>query len=674
LQAKIEEAEKLSEVDYIEATWTNLQNILIEAKIINENDDVTQQEVDAALEKLLQVIKDFQEKPEAIDKTDLQVAIEEAEKPEEADYTEETWTNLQNALSEAKLINEKADVTQQEVDDALENLLQAIGDLQEKPEPSDKTGLQVAIEEAEQQKESDYLESTWTNLQGVLGEAKIINENDGATQEEVDNIVEELLQAIEDLQKKTVPTDKTKLQEKIAKADELEETDYLESTWMNLQSVLKKAKSIDAKEDASQKEVDDILEDLSQAIKDLQGKTVLTDKKELQAKIEETKKLVEAEYIEETWVELQSALEEAILVESKADVSQKEVNDALEELLQAIKGLQEKPEPIDKAELQAKIEEAEKLAEEDYTEETWEDLQNALEEAILVEAKADASQKEVNDALEELLQAIKGLQEKPEPIDKAELQAKIEEAEKLTEAEYTEETWEDLQSMLGAAKAINAKDDATQEEVDSVLLKLTNAIQGLEVRTATTSEEVDKTKLRTKIQEVEQLVEAEYTTITWRTLEGVLVKAKTIEAKEDATQKEVDDVVVELEQSVHSLIGSNANSSGDGNDIGSSNNTDDSNDTSGDNTNDANSTDDNNNANAGNNSGGGNDSNGGNNSNRGNNSNNANNSGNSRESETVRTGDAQNTIMMLLIMIASGAVVMILLLKRRKAKEQEGKG
>ncbi len=63
--------------------------------------------------------------------------------------------------------------------------------------------------------------------------------------------------------------------------------------------------------------------------------------------------------------------------------------------------------------------------------------------------------------------------------DKADLKQKIGEAEGKKEADYTADSYKALQDKLAAAKAIEAKADATQAEVDAAKQALTEAIAGL---------------------------------------------------------------------------------------------------------------------------------------------------------------------------------------------------
>ena len=73
----------------------------------------------------------------------------------------------------------------------------------------------------------------------------------------------------------------------------------------------------------------------------------------------------------------------------------------------------------------------------------------------------------------------------PEPVDKTELNAAIDAAEALAEAEYTVDTWAVFASALAAAQEVSADDEATQDAVDTALNELESAIAGLEAASAT---------------------------------------------------------------------------------------------------------------------------------------------------------------------------------------------
>ena len=74
----------------------------------------------------------------------------------------------------------------------------------------------------------------------------------------------------------------------------------------------------------------------------------------------------------------------------------------------------------------------------------------------------------------------------PHVIVKSNLSAQIEAAEQITNIGYSEETWTALQNALAAANAIVAKDDVTQEEVDTAENALKKAMDELHIHSCTT--------------------------------------------------------------------------------------------------------------------------------------------------------------------------------------------
>lgn len=133
-----------------------------------------------------------------VNKDDLQKQIDAAKKLEESSYTEETWSKLEEALKAAEEVNADQTATQDEVDKAASDLEAAIKGL-ELFEPADKTALQKQIEEAEDRNENYYTADTWTKLQEALTSAKTVNDNDSASQAEVDEATSALEAALKAL-------------------------------------------------------------------------------------------------------------------------------------------------------------------------------------------------------------------------------------------------------------------------------------------------------------------------------------------------------------------------------------------------------------------------------------------------------------------------------------------
>ena len=132
---------------------------------------------------------------------------------------------------------------------------------------------------------------------------------------------------------------------------------------------------------------------------------------------------------------------------------------------------------VDKAALQKAIDDAAKLAEDDYTAETWAPFEAALASAQDVLGNEEATQEQVDDALKALNDARAALAEKPAvpAVNKAELQKAVDEAAALKAEDYTAGSWEPFEAALDDAREVLADDDATQDQVNDALAALTDA-------------------------------------------------------------------------------------------------------------------------------------------------------------------------------------------------------
>ncbi|WP_141336859.1 S-layer homology domain-containing protein, partial [Brevibacillus formosus] len=222
------------------------------------------------------------------------------------------------------------------------------------------------------------------------------------------------------------------------------------------------------------------------------------DKTKLQAKADEIKaeNLKEEEYTSASWAELKQALEKADAVLADPNATQQEVDEALSALKKAREGLKKPSVPtptptptVDKSKLQAKADEiqSENLTGEDYTSESWEELQKALRKADAILADPNATQEEVDKALSALKKAREGLKKPDEPtptptVDKSKLQARVDEIddEDLDEDDYTSSSWRKLEKALKRANDVLEDPDATQDEVDEALAELKKARRDLE--------------------------------------------------------------------------------------------------------------------------------------------------------------------------------------------------
>lgn len=136
-----------------------------------------------------------------VDKTALQSKVDEvnAKGYAEADYTADSWSAFQSALSTASTVLANADATQTEVDEALSALNTAEAGLTAAVKV-DKTALNEAIEKAEALTADGYTADSWSALQSALSAAKEVQASESAAQDEVDSAAAALNEAISKLE------------------------------------------------------------------------------------------------------------------------------------------------------------------------------------------------------------------------------------------------------------------------------------------------------------------------------------------------------------------------------------------------------------------------------------------------------------------------------------------
>lgn len=114
-------------------------------------------------------------------------------------------------------------------------------------------------------------------------------------------------------------------------------------------------------------------------------------------------------------VKIWKNLLEAIIVNKDSNATQEQVDKALKTLDDAIKGLKA---PSDTSELETVIDKANKLDASKYTEKSWNALQNAIDAGNKVLENKDATQEEINAAVDAINNAIDKLEVKPVDPDK----------------------------------------------------------------------------------------------------------------------------------------------------------------------------------------------------------------------------------------------------------------
>lgn len=214
---------------YTPNSWVAFAEALANAKAIDS--EAEQDTVDAALTALNEAMGALIERANF---DALNNAIETAKSKVKANYTDASWEVLEDMLAKAEAID--ANASQEEVNLAAYKLEQAIELLVLK---ADLSALNEAIALAESKNADLYTSATWTELEGALANARLLDEN--SSPEDVANATVALNEAIAKLVEKA---DLAELNNAIASANELNKDDYIQSTWEALQEALGAAQGL----------------------------------------------------------------------------------------------------------------------------------------------------------------------------------------------------------------------------------------------------------------------------------------------------------------------------------------------------------------------------------------------------------------------------------------------
>jgi hypothetical protein len=279
---------------------------------------------------------------EPVDKTALDAAITAANTKVEADYTPNSWSAFQSALTTAQAVADNTSATQEQVTNAENALTGAIDALVPR---ADKTALTAAVASAAAYTESEYTPESWQTLTTALTAAQDVLADDEATAGEVASAVSAINAAIAGLAAQTppeVPIDKTALDAAITAANEKVEADYTPNSWSALQSALTTAQAVTDNDSATQEQATNAANALTAATDALVPRA---DKTALTEAITAASALRQADYTSSSWTAFANALTAAQSVLGNDDAAQTAVNTAAANLTAAKNALVSVPPP-----------------------------------------------------------------------------------------------------------------------------------------------------------------------------------------------------------------------------------------------------------------------------------------------------------------------------------------
>ncbi|EGO9069312.1 TPA: hypothetical protein ACNHS6_002805 [Enterococcus faecalis] len=345
-----------------------------------------------------------------------------------------------------------------------------------------------------------------------------------------------------DPQPPVVIVDYQVLERLVENAEGLPASAYMTASYQAMQNQLKVAKTMLAERQATQAQVNAQLEALQSAIDQLVLRGNFSDLEQLVAQV----KLIKREnYTTESAQRLDQAYEQAIALIQEGEATQERIDEALNQLNQAIMHLVERGE---KAALQVIIDQAKGIDRALYTAESLQVLDEAVGQAQQVLQFVDATQAQVDESVQLIQTALDQLQTIGEPdYSLLQLTRFIEVCEQMDLTEYTEQSVAVFTAELARAKAFVSSGKVTEEAAQAQLAALQQAKEQL-------VKKADKTVLTQLIQEVAQLEASNYTSDSWATLDQALQTANQVMADPQATQEQVNDAVSALQHAKAALV------------------------------------------------------------------------------------------------------------------------
>lgn len=179
----------------------------------------------------------------------------------------------------------------------------------------------------------------------------------------------------------------------------------------------------------------------------------------------------------------------------------------------------------------------------DYTKASWAAVEEALNAAKAVAAKADATVIETTNAMTDLLAAMDSLEQ---GVEKTHLEISIKEAEKVLVRADKYSSLGNLEEAVANGKAVLANEDADQETVsaaaNAILNELSKAVKN-----------ADLSSLESLIKSAKKLQDGNYTSNSLAKLDEVIKAAEAVVANKNRTAEEVNKAYSDLIDAVISL-------------------------------------------------------------------------------------------------------------------------
>ncbi len=483
------------------ATFESLYKLALE----DANKAASQSTLDSHVARLTQASKSLVLKP--VDLAPLNAAIADAEKllTKEALYTPRTWAVFEELFANANDVLDRASALSSTVRASLvikatENLKAAQAALELKP---DKAQLTNAITRYSEYDESIYTSASWKLLADAIAAANVVKDDVNATKSDVDAAISAMNNAAHSLAEKVDPTPLKSYTTDLANKHKAAE--FTAKSYNELVTLIRKVNEAVDRNDMSQAEMDDYLEQLNYAVAKL---VVRGDFNEINAALSQVVDVnsdnameeMSYNYTPDSYKKFKAVVEKVMMAkreDRKPNFSVEDEEELLKEVNEAIAGLV----PFaNYTEIDAILAEVGKLDKNLFTAESWKAVEDAKNAINAIKSNRNTTQPEADAALANLRKAVEGLKtgdvsDMLNNIDPARLmEALIEAKNKYKPEDYTEASYKAFEEIVNTISAAMEEGELSEKEVKDYSKKLEKSIKELEkiVRKAENEEELSE--------------------------------------------------------------------------------------------------------------------------------------------------------------------------------------
>ncbi|WMM09491.1 putative Ig domain-containing protein [Staphylococcus simulans] len=556
LQKAIDKAGTLGQLNASDTEDKAVQDALDKANQVKADGNATPQQVTEATDALNQAI-DKKLYQDALD--ELNAAIKDAEAVKKDNYTPETVTPFEAAITDGKAKAADTNATPEQLKAAAEAIKTAKDALKQK---ANKVELEKSIATAEALPPLKAGDPEDDAVKAALDKAKQVDANQNADQAAVDAAKEALDNAI-DVKKaqdakeandaaaaKQAALDELKAE--LAKVAKIDKNNFTPDTVSPLTEKEDAGKAIVAAPDTkTTKEI----EAATQALKDAQNNLVQkADKAELQKAIDKAKTLGQLDPTDKEDKALQDAVTAGEAVKADGNATPQQVAEATKAINDAI-AAKERQDALD--ELQKALDAANAVKKDDYKPSTVTPFEAAVQAGEAAKADTSKTPQELKEAAQAIKDAQKALEAK---ANKAELEKSIATAEGLGQLDPTDTEDKAVQDALNKAKVVQSDPNASQDAVDAAKKALDDAINAKkaqdakEAKAAADAKQAALDALKEELAKVAKIDKDNFTPHTVAPLTEKEDAGKAIvAAPENKTTKEIEDATQALKDAEAAL-------------------------------------------------------------------------------------------------------------------------